>query len=500
MDCGAGCIDLASDNANCGGCGLGCRPGEQCQAMSCACLPGLTTCTDGCTDTRSDPFNCGRCGQPCPTDQVCSSGACAIGCGAAETECNFACVDLNSSAQHCGQCGRGCPSGQECAGGDCACTGGLATCSGQCVDTSSNDTHCGRCDNPCVGGQSCSNGSCQCPDGQTPCNGSCVNTSDNAAHCGTCGNACASGSCSSGTCAPATTGVIGWASVSGDSVATTTGGQGGSTQQVNSASALQSAVSGSTARIVEITGNISIGELDIGSNKTIVGIGANVTLSGGINISDERNVIIQNLHINARSSTAGGGDGIHIQRSHHIWVDHVEIYDAPDGNLDINDASNWVTVSWSKFRYSSNPPAADHRYSNLVGSGPAATQDRNRLKITYHHNWWVERIHERMPRVRFGQVHVFNNYYTSSGNNYCIRAGIEADIRIENNYFEGVGKPHEVDDGEGRATAVTSSGNEYPGSSGARDTRGTAFSPPYAYSAESASSARSAVQANAGPQ
>ena len=28
---------------------------------------------------------------------------------------------------------------------------------------------------------------------------------------------------------------------------------------------------------------------------------------------------------------------------------------------------------------------------------------------------------ERMPSIRFGTVHIYNNYYSSAGNNYCVR-------------------------------------------------------------------------------
>jgi pectate lyase len=65
----------------------------------------------------------------------------------------------------------------------------------------------------------------------------------------------------------------------------------------------------------------------------------------------------------------------------------------------------------------------DHRFSNLVGhSDNNASEDAGRLHVTFHHNWWGQLVHERMPRVRFGRVHVYNNFYNSPGNNYCIRA------------------------------------------------------------------------------
>jgi pectate lyase len=92
---------------------------------------------------------------------------------------------------------------------------------------------------------------------------------------------------------------------------------------------------------------------------------------------------------------------------------------------------------------------------------------------------------------------LFNNYYSSSGNNYCIRAGFEANLLVENNYFEGVDTPHEFD---GAGAVISAMGNVYSGISGAQDSSGGAFSPPYAYQAEAAEGARGAVMANAGAQ
>ena len=120
-----------------------------------------------------------------------------------------------------------------------------------------------------------------------------------------------------------------------------------------------------------------------------------------------------------------------------------------------------------------------------------------RLKVTWHHNWWSDRVHERMPRVRFGQIHLFNNYYSATGNNYCIRAGVEANILVENNYFENVDSPHEID---ASGAIINADGNTYSGTTGATDESGTAFDPPYPYSLESPEAARTAIQGNAGPQ
>jgi pectate lyase len=285
--------------------------------------------------------------------------------------------------------------------------------------------------------------------------------------------------------------------VNGRGVATTTGGQGGSVVDVDTASELQSAAQSSTRQIIRISGTLNVSELNVNSNKTLIGVGTNATINGGISINGRNNIILQNLRVNGKSSGAGL-DAIHIEGSHHVWIDHCDVWDAPDGNLDISNQSDLITVSWTRFWYSTSPGDNAHRFCNLIGSDDAAP-DTGYLNVTFHHNWWAERVLERMPRVRYGKVHVFNNYYSSSGNSYCVRAGYEADVRIENNHFENVNNPYEIDSDSGTAV-VSASGNTFSGGGGSRDTRGTAFTPPYPYQLRAASAVRDAVRAGWGPR
>lgn len=494
--CGGVCVGLATDNLNCGACGTVCAPGTVCTSGACQCAPGTVLCGAACVNVATDPSNCGTCGHACAAAEVCANGGCATSCPDAQTQCGQSCVDLTSDEAHCGGCDEPCEGALTCSSGSCGCSDGLTACGGQCVDTESDNSNCGDCGEICSGGQTCAGGDCQCPGGLTLCGGACVDTDTDLAHCGGCDEACTT-SCDCGDCRPAATGLIGWASVSGNGLTTTTGGDGGSTVDVDSASELSSAAGSSTKQIIRISGSISIEELTINSNKTLVGADANATIVGGLRIDGESNVVIQNLKVNAKSSGANG-DGIRITNSHHVWIDHVEVWDAPDGNLDISEASNYVTVSWSKFWYSTSPGASDHRFSNLIGGSDSATGDENALNVTFHHNWWADRVHERMPRVRFGDVHVFNNYYSSSGNNYCIRAGYHSKVLVENNYFEDVDNPHEIDEDSGTGQ-IKASGNVYDGTSGAKDTSGGAFTPPYTYTLDAASGIPAAVKAGAGP-
>jgi pectate lyase len=142
----------------------------------------------------------------------------------------------------------------------------------------------------------------------------------------------------------------------------------------------------------------------------------------------------------------------------------------------------------------------------LVGhSDSNASEDTDRLKVTFHHDWWAQGVIERMPRVRFGQVHVFNSYYSASGNDYGVGAALQSQLRVENNVFDDVTHPHIFYDGETTAQMVAT-GNLYTGASadspseGQQSGQGASFTPPYDYTLDAASAVEAVVKANAGPQ
>jgi len=327
--------------------------------------------------------------------------------------------------------------------------------------------------------------------------------------------------------APAAGSVVGWAATSGNGVTTTTGGGSAAAVSVSTLAALQSAVSGTTARVINVTGKLAAGKIDVGSNKTIVGqCGAEI--HGHLEMSGSVNVILRNIKVvgfavgncaqdpDFKSSVgcSSGNDAISIQKNaHHIWIDHCDISDGTDGNLDITNGANLITVSWTKFHYtartdnggSDSTGASGHRFSSLIGGtdNPSSFNDAAALNVTWHHNWWADRVVERQPRVRFGHNHLFNNLWSSSGNNYCVRAGKQAHLLLENNVFTGVKNPHEFNSSSDQSTAnITARGNVYDSTSGTRATGGggTAFSAAsYKYTMDAAGSVRSAVQGGAGP-
>jgi pectate lyase len=303
--------------------------------------------------------------------------------------------------------------------------------------------------------------------------------------------------------------LVGWATVAGDNVTTTTGGGNLAPVRPASAQELSDYASDEQPRVIEISGAFAIPRLSVGSNKTLVGVGENARIEGGVRVrasAGERvsNVIIKNLRIDGRTTDVDG-DALQIYLADHVWIDHCEIYDGVDANLDVVHGSNWVTISWSKFRYTAAAPDPEHKYSTLIGhSDNNESEDTGRLNVTLHHNWWAEGVTERMPRVRFGKVHSFNNLFASGGNNYCLRAGRNAGLLIENNYFDGVQNPHEFNSDEDEASAhITERNSIYSATSGlqARGGGGTPFeNAPYPVTLDDAADVPALVRACAGPR
>ncbi len=288
--------------------------------------------------------------------------------------------------------------------------------------------------------------------------------------------------------------------------------------------ALKAAVAGTDAAVIYVSGVLASDTVMIGSNKTIVGL-CGAEIHGHIDLTGSSNVIIRNIKVVgygvgnctldpsfvAAVGCSSGNDAITVARSNHIWFDHDDVSDGTDGNLDITLGSDFVTVSWTKFHYTARTDntgndstgASGHRFSNLVGGDDNSSPDIGKLNVTWHHNWWADRVVERQPRIRYGKNHLFNNLWSSSGDNYCVRAGTNAQILLESNAFVGVKTPAEFNNTADQGTAfITSTNNVYSGTSGTQATGGggTPFTTPtYAYTLDAGSGVQSAVQAGAGP-
>jgi pectate lyase len=312
----------------------------------------------------------------------------------------------------------------------------------------------------------------------------------------------------------------GWAAVPGSgssavAVDTTTGGGDTPMVTVSTITDLNAILMGNAPAVVLLSGTVT-GTVRIGSNKTLLGTcGAQVV--GHIQISNVSNVIVRNLKItgyNCQDTTAvaardcsAGPDAITISASHHVWFDHDDISDGSDGNLDINQGADNITISWTKFYYSTariDPAGAGggHQFSDLIGSSDnSSATDAGHLRVTFHHDWWGQFVHERMPRVRFGQIHLVNNFWSSFGNAYCVGLGVGANILAENNVFRRVGNPFDIVDYASPDSVLESRGNLFEQATGnTKGVGGPALASPYEYVAEDPCAITDAIMALSGPR
>jgi pectate lyase len=282
--------------------------------------------------------------------------------------------------------------------------------------------------------------------------------------------------------------VVGWATT-GSGV---TGGQGGAEVVVDTLAKLKEYASRTEPYVIRIYGTIRGNEsIRVQSNKSILGIGSDARLLGiGLQIGWStaspavRNVIVRNVTFEKPLAPI---DAVTVQFAKNVWIDHCNFFsdrahdiDFYDGLLDVTHGADFVTISWCRFY--------EHYKTSLVGhSENNAAEDVGHLTVTYHHNSFVN-SGGRNPSVRFGTVHVFNNYYKDI-DDYAIASRLNAEVLVENNWFENVRRPIRADtslsDVAGRVRGAET--NVYV-SSGANSitTPPATWVPAYAYSLDPA--------------
>ncbi|KAF5734712.1 pectate lyase-like isoform X1 [Tripterygium wilfordii] len=162
-------------------------------------------------------------------------------------------------------------------------------------------------------------------------------------------------------------------------------------------------------------------ELIVTSHKTIDGRGAQVFIINGgqITLQFVKNIIIHSLHIRDIKAGNGGtirdsidhfgsrtrsdGDGISIYGSSDIWIDHISMSNCMDGMIDVIMASTAITISNCHFT---------HHNDVMLFGGSDSYSDDQVMQITLVFNHFGQGLVQRMPRCRWGFIHVVNNDYT----------------------------------------------------------------------------------------
>ncbi|MFB7591708.1 polysaccharide lyase family 1 protein [Streptomyces sp. NPDC056169] len=202
-------------------------------------------------------------------------------------------------------------------------------------------------------------------------------------------------------------------------------------------------------------------KVKVPADTTIIGVGRHAGITGGsLQVQGVDNVIVRNLTLESPldcfpqwdpTDGATGAwnseyDSLVVYGSTHVWIDHNtftdgahpdsslpsyygEVYQQHDGELDVVRGADLVTASWNVF--------TDHDKTLMIGnSDSAGATDRGRLRVTLHHNLF-DKVVERAPRVRFGQVDAYNNHFVVAGPSYVYSLGIgqESQLVAEKNAF-----------------------------------------------------------------
>lgn len=161
------CATIATDNANCGACGLVCTAGTLCSGGQCidVCAPNWARCNDHCVDPLTDRFFCDatndcmgeHAGTACALGQACFAGVCKNLCAPGlqdndgDNVCSFDCAHVNLGCVM-GSCG------DDTGTTICVCTGGYT---GELCDSCASGTQDNDYDGVCT--PTCETAALSCP-------------------------------------------------------------------------------------------------------------------------------------------------------------------------------------------------------------------------------------------------------------------------------------------------------------------------------------------------
>ncbi|GLH77902.1 pectin lyase [Bradyrhizobium sp. SSBR45G] len=179
--------------------------------------------------------------------------------------------------------------------------------------------------------------------------------------------------------------------------------------------------------------------LAVGSNKTLIGLGANATIRGkGLTLRSVRDVVIRNLTISdINAGIVFAGDALTLGNADHIWIDHDRFHNI--GRQMIvggYEPTTNVTISWNEFDGTSvfSHDCNGAHYWNLLLLGSPQS-------ITLSHNYFHD-FSGRAPKVEgpSAMVHLVDNYFRH-GTWHALDAAESAKVLVEGNYFDDVKVP-----------------------------------------------------------
>ncbi|KAL6710173.1 hypothetical protein ACN47E_009964 [Coniothyrium glycines] len=278
----------------------------------------------------------------------------------------------------------------------------------------------------------------------------------------------------------------------GFAAGTTGGGSGAGTTVASCAELTAAAKKGGVIKVKGTLTGCGIVKLAV-SNTSVLGVGSNAGLTdGGLQIRGVSNIIVRNLKFYRAPE---GKDLIDIDESTKVWIDHNDFSsvgvtgdkDKYDGLLDAKHGADSLTFSWNKFH--------DHWKGSLVGhSDSNAAEDTGKLRVTYHHNSFIN-INSRLPSIRFGTGHIYSSCYNGGISGVNSRMG--AQVLVEQSSFTNTGRAIVTNLDSKEEGFATESGNTYSNSPTEITKKGS-YKAPYSYTTDAAASVCAIVAKSAG--
>jgi len=288
---------------------------------------------------------------------------------------------------------------------------------------------------------------------------------------------------------------VGFAGVASQGRAGTTGGAGGRVVHAGTPDELRAFAKSAEPLVVILHGELVFTQyekLAVTSNKSFLGAGEGAAVvNAGFKLVNVSNVVFRNFTL--RDSYIPGDfvgkrpdndrDGIQMDTSTHIWVDHMHFTRLGDGLVDIRKDCDNVTLSWNVF--------SDH--NKALGEG--WTQNVV-TRLTLHHNW-LRNTHQRNASLdNTAASHVYNNYLENISS-YGMLGRNAALLLVEGNYFRDVRNPLHHQGPGGQLVARNNVFEQCSGNTG--QDQGLAFKAPYSYDLTPVRAVPALVRAFGGP-
>ena len=217
-----------------------------------------------------------------------------------------------------------------------------------------------------------------------------------------------------------------------------TGGRGGDIYKVTNLNdsgagslrfGIQNAPTSGRTIVFDVAGTIHLNSsLDFNgrSNITVAGQtapGGGITLSGrSLRINNADNVVVQFLRIRP-GAAASNADGLWVQASTNIMVDHVTTAWSTDESLSVTHNSDIVTVQWSTMFQG----LLGHSFGSLINDG----------RYTFHHNLYAHN-RSRNPRAQDERSDLtldwVNNVIYNPGDRFGYSGSDKYDMNMVGNY------------------------------------------------------------------